>query len=93
VKTGECRTCHGEELTSGKDPDPNAPPAPNLTPGGELAGWSEADFLKAMRTGIAPGGRQLSKYMPWVFIGQMTDDELKATWLYLQSLPAVTPKK
>jgi hypothetical protein len=26
--------------------------------------------------------------MPWQALGQMTDDELKALWLYLQSLPA-----
>jgi hypothetical protein len=26
--------------------------------------------------------------MPWPVLGQMTDDELKAVWLYLQSLPA-----
>jgi len=27
--------------------------------------------------------------MPWPCFGQMTDDELKALWLYLQSLPAL----
>jgi hypothetical protein len=26
--------------------------------------------------------------MPWKYFGQMTDDELKALWMYLQSLPA-----
>jgi hypothetical protein len=26
--------------------------------------------------------------MPWPTYSQMTDDELKAVWLYLQSLPA-----
>jgi mono/diheme cytochrome c family protein len=88
VRTGECRTCHGASLAGGKDPDPNAPPAPNLTPGGELAGWSEQSFLAAMRTGVTPAGRRLSPYMPWKYVGQMTDDELKAVWLYLQSLPA-----
>ncbi|NPV75397.1 MAG: c-type cytochrome [Anaerolineae bacterium] len=87
VRAGECRTCHGMNLNGGKDPDPNAPPAPSLTPGGELSTWSEADFIKALRTGSTPGGRQMSPFMPWMYIRQMTDDELKAMWLYLQSLP------
>jgi hypothetical protein len=25
--------------------------------------------------------------MPWKYLGQMTDDELRAVWIYLQSLP------
>ena len=28
-----------------------------------------------------------SDYMPWPNIGQMSDDELKALWIYLQSVP------
>lgn len=27
--------------------------------------------------------------MPWTAIGQLTDDELHAIWVYLQSLPTV----
>jgi mono/diheme cytochrome c family protein len=88
IKTGGCTTCHGAELAGGKDPNPQAPPAPNLTPGGELGGWSEADFIAAMRTGMTPDGRQLSEFMPWQAMSRMTDDELRAVWLYLQTLPA-----
>lgn len=87
VKVQECRTCHGPQLSGGKDPNPKAPPAPNLTRSGELAGWSEADFIQTLRTGTTPGGRQLSQYMPWKYFGRMSDDELKAIWVYLQSLP------
>jgi hypothetical protein len=29
--------------------------------------------------------------MPWKTFGKMTDDELKAVWMYLQSLPARQP--
>jgi len=42
-----------------------------------------------MRTGITPNGRQLSDEMPWKYFGQMTNDELSAVWMYLQSLPAI----
>jgi mono/diheme cytochrome c family protein len=88
VRAGQCRTCHGPDLTGGKDGDPNAPPAPGLTQAGELSSWDEADFIQALRSGSTPDGRQMSPFMPWMYIGQMTDDELKAMWLYLQSLPA-----
>lgn len=87
VRAGQCRTCHGPDLTGGKDPDPNAPPAPSLTQAGELSTWDEGDFFQALRSGSKPDGRQMSPFMPWMYIGQMTDDELKAMWLYLQSLP------
>jgi hypothetical protein len=60
---------------------------PNLTPGGELAAWSEADFIQTIRTGATPSGHQLNAVMPWKTYGKMSDDELKATFLYLQSLP------
>lgn len=87
VRAGQCRTCHGPDLTGGKDPDPNAPRSPGLTQAGELSTWDEADFVQSLRTGNMPDGLQMSPFMPWMYIGQMTDDELKAMWLYLQSLP------
>jgi mono/diheme cytochrome c family protein len=87
VKVGGCRTCHGKELSGGKDPNPAAPLGPNLTPGGDIAKWSEADFLKAMRTGARPTSAPMTEFMPWKDIGKMSDDELKAVWLYLQSQP------
>jgi mono/diheme cytochrome c family protein len=86
VRVLECRTCHGPELTGGKDPNPDAPPGPNLTQSGELGGWTEADFIAAVRTGVTPSGRLLSEYMPWKYFGRMSDDELSAVWLYLQTL-------
>ncbi len=93
VRTGGCNTCHGAQLSGGKDPDPAAPLAPNLTPGGELAAWSDQDFITAMRTGITPGGRQLSEFMPWKEVGRLTDNELKAIYLYLKAQPALVPAK
>lgn len=86
VKTGGCQACHGQELSGGKDPNPAAPPAPNITPAA-LGGWSETDFVTAMRSGRMPNGRQLSEFMPWKYMGRMSDDELKALWLYLKAVP------
>lgn len=96
VATGDCRACHGTELAGGAYPDPSVTaPVPNLTPGGELGAWTEAQFIQAMRTGVTPGGQVLNaEWMPYKQIGTLTDTELKAIWLYLQSLPKlaqVTP--
>ncbi len=84
-----CTACHGVNLNGGtiRDLDGALVTALNLTPGGELAGWSETEFLTTLRTGITPSGRVMPLAMPWVYVGQMTDDELSAIWLYLQSLP------
>lgn len=91
-----CRDCHGANLSGGPIDEPGAPPAPNLTPAGELKGWSEADFIRTLRTGIRPTGVQLREPMPWQIAAQMADDELSAIYRYLQSLPALpynTPAK
>jgi cytochrome c553 len=82
-----CTLCHGSELNGQTIFDGSV--ALNLTPGGEMKGWSEEDFITTMRTGVTPSGHQLKSVMPWKYFGQMTDDELKAVWMYLQSLPAL----
>jgi mono/diheme cytochrome c family protein len=79
VKTVGCRTCHGPDLSGGKPPNPQSPPAPNITQSGDLQAWSEADFTNAVRT-------RKSEFMPWKDLNRMTDDELKAIWLYLKAL-------
>lgn len=84
-----CIGCHGRNLSGGKIPGvpPNWPDASNLTPAGPMADWSEADFFKAMREGVTPDGRELqSEFMPYPMVGQMTDDELHALFVYLQSI-------
>jgi mono/diheme cytochrome c family protein len=90
VDINGCGSCHGAQLAGGQPSDPNSVLAPNLTPGGELIAWTDADFIQAMRTGIALSGHQLNpKFMPWKYEGKMTNDELKAIFMYLQSLPGL----
>jgi mono/diheme cytochrome c family protein len=85
-----CTECHGANLNGAPfGPPGQEVPTPNLTRGGELAAWPEEGFIKTMRTGVTPFGRNLIEEMPWKYYGQMTDDELKAVWAYLQSLPAL----
>jgi mono/diheme cytochrome c family protein len=83
-----CPTCHGPGLGGGSIPraPPSIPPAANITPVG-LSGWTEADFIRSMRTGTRPDGRVLNTAMPWPYFAQMTDDELRAIWRFLQAVP------
>jgi hypothetical protein len=30
----------------------------------------------------------MTEFMPWKSMGKMSDDELKAVWMYLKALPA-----
>jgi len=83
-----CSSCHGPELAGGQV-CPDCPIGPNLTPGGELQGWTQADFVTAIRTGTHPNGRQISQFMPWQYFQHMTDTELAAIWTYLQAQPVL----
>jgi len=88
INVSGCRDCHGAELSGGKNSDPSAIYAPNLTSGGELVAWAEEDFINAIRTGLTPTNRQLDPaQMPWEHYKYFSDDELKAIWVYLNSLP------
>lgn len=81
-----CAACHGENLAGGLQPGSGL----NLTPGGDLGQWTEEDFIHTLRTGEKPDGTKLDPMMmPYPLIGQMTDEELSAVWLYLRSLPPV----
>ena len=86
-----CTICHGEDLAG----EEGAGGGMNLTPGGNLANWTEDDFIRSVRTGVTPEGETLDpEMMPWKSIGQFSDDELKAIWLYINSVPAVeTPEQ
>jgi cytochrome c553 len=84
-----CARCHGPGLSGGSVPGApkGAPPASNLTPAG-LGDWSEADFLRAMRSGRRPDGSTIDPSMPWPYYAQMSDLELRAIWEYLGVVPA-----
>ena len=90
VSVSGCHDCHGAQLAGGKSAKPGAKNAPNLTPGGELSAWTDAQFVNTIRTGVTPGGHALNPAeMPWKHFNNYSDDELKAVFLYLQSLPTL----
>ncbi len=66
----------------------------NLTPDANsgLGIWTEKMFLDALRTGKHMGtatARDILPPMPWQSFGQMNDDDLKAIWAYLKTIPAI----
>lgn len=86
-----CTGCHGDGFSGGHVPGtpPEFKSAANLTPDATgLKGWSEADFLHALRDGKRPDGTDLDPFMPWKEFAKMSDTELKAIWAYLQTVPA-----
>ena len=89
-----CTGCHQRNLAGGAVPGsaPGDPRSANLTPAGNLANWTLDDFKTALRSGMTPEGKVLDPaVMPWPIAAQMTDVEIEALWLYLQSLPPQLP--
>ncbi len=88
-----CIGCHGERYSGGAIPGtpPDTLVPTNLTPheATGLGTWSEEDFFTALREGKLPDGSEINPFMPWRDTAEMTDNEIKALWLYLQSLPAL----
>lgn len=85
-----CTGCHGPGLAGQAIPGMPAdyPHSANLTSSGELGQWTFADFATTLRTGRTPANKILDPdVMPWPIATRMTDVELEALWLYLQSLP------
>ena len=55
-----------------------------------MGAWSLDNFISTMRTGKHLGtGRMILPPMPWDGIGRLTDEDLKAIYTYLQTVPAV----
>ncbi len=67
--------------------------APNLTPDKEtgIGNWNEQMFLDVFHKGTHLGadGRPVLPPMPWQELRNMTDDDLKAVFAFLQTIPAV----
>lgn len=66
----------------------------NLTPDpvAGIGGWSDEDFLKAVRSGVGRGGRHLYPAHPYTSYAGMARDDVLAIKAFLGSLPAVADK-
>jgi len=96
----ECHTPRGgirstpdkNRLFAGMSNPPKGFPAhpSNLTadPTG-IAKWSEDDFLKTIQTGVDPSGDHLHPFMPWQQNKRMSDDDLRAIYRFLRTVPPI----
>jgi mono/diheme cytochrome c family protein len=101
VSLGNCVTCHtpmkeGQPVTqlafaggmTFKGPWGEVTSV-NITPDASgISYYDEALFLKTLRTGQV-GARKLNSIMPWGYFRNMNDDDLKAIYAYLQTLPPI----
>jgi mono/diheme cytochrome c family protein len=96
----ECHTPRGgirsapdkSRLFAGMANPPKGFPAnpSNLTPDPTgIAKWSEGDFLQTLRTGVDPSGVHLNPFMPWQQNRRMADDDLRAIYRFLRTVPAI----
>jgi mono/diheme cytochrome c family protein len=62
---------------------------PNITPDPRagIGGWSEADFVRAMRSGERPDGANYFPAFPYPSFTLISDADLRDLWAYLRSLP------
>ncbi len=88
AKIGGCTGCHGPGLGGGPIPGmpPTAPPASNLTPTG-VGSYSDAELETMLRTGKRPDATEIDVSMPWRYTALMSPLEMRATIMYIRSVP------
>ncbi|MBL9018421.1 MAG: c-type cytochrome [Myxococcales bacterium] len=67
----------------------------NLTPDQDtgIGAWSVETFMATIRNGRHMGaGRPLNPPMPWFNYAKMTDEDLRAVYAYLRTIPAIANK-
>lgn len=99
---GLCGVCHtaddGEPLAGGR---PIESPygtfySTNITPDVEqgIGGWSDEDFVRALREGVAPDGRHYYPAFPYTSFTRLTADDMLALKAYLDSRePVAQPNR
>ena len=62
--------------------------SPNLTPDREtgIGGWSDEDFVRALRNGVAPDGSRYYPAFPYPYFTKLTRQDLLAIRAYLATL-------
>lgn len=99
AKMGDCISCHTN--MEGKTPAYagglaiNTPfgtfYSPNITPDKEtgIGNWTEEDFIRALKDGRDPKGRNYFPVFPYIYFSKMSVDDIRALYAYFMSLPAV----
>ncbi|MCE0722165.1 MULTISPECIES: c-type cytochrome [Legionella] len=99
AKMGDCISCHtnvkaGTPAYAGGLPI--ATPfgtfySPNITPDKEtgIGNWTEKDFIRALKEGRDPKGRNYFPVFPYVYFSKTTEEDARALYAYFMSLPPV----
>lgn len=98
-KMGDCIACHSNVKEGGAAFAGGLPIktpfgtfySPNITPDKEtgIGSWSLEDFSGALRHGRDPKGRNYFPVFPYVYLSNLSDDDIKALYIYYQNIPAV----
>src|SRR5690606_35738320 len=102
AKMGDCIACH-TDVKGGTAAFAGGLPietpfgtfySPNITPDKEtgIGKWSEADFIRALKEGLDPQGRNYFPVFPYVYFSKITDDDARALYAYFMHIPAVKQK-
>ena len=98
-KMGDCIACHtnteeGTPVFAGGLPI--ATPfgtfyTPNITPDLKtgIGKWSEQDFIRSLKHGLSPEGRNYFPVFPFVYFSNLTDEDASDLYAYFMSIPAV----
>ena len=98
---GGCESCHAAKGSTGDERFRlggglalNTPfgifHAPNISPDPDhgIGRWSDADFVSAMKLGVAPGGRHLYPAFPYTSYQRMRVEDILDLKAFLDTLPA-----
>jgi mono/diheme cytochrome c family protein len=94
TKAGDCASCHTSDpakpFAGGKKIDTpfGGIYSPNLTPDRDtgIGAWSDEDFRRALREGVAPDGSRYYPAFPYPNFTKLTRDDILAIRAYLSTL-------
>lgn len=99
AKAGDCIACHTNvkrQVPAYAGRLPIATPfgtfySPNITPDKEtgIGAWTETDFVRAIRAGHGPGGKNFFPVYPFVYFANVTEEDARDLYAYFQHIPAV----
>lgn len=102
AKVGDCISCHTDAAHGGtayagglaiKTPFGTFY-TPNITPDKEtgIGNWTEQDFIKALKKGRDPKGRNYFPVFPYLYFSKLKEEDASALYDYFMSIPAVSLK-
>lgn len=102
AKMGDCIACH-TDVKAGTGAYAGGLPletpfgtfySPNITPDKEtgIGTWTEEDFIRALKDGRDPKGRNYFPVFPYIYFSKMTHDDARALYAYFMSIPPIKQK-